>query len=58
MVLLYFYCFITSILYGFKWKKVEHNDLEDEEWREVIINNKTEDYFVSSLGRFKKRSTY
>jgi hypothetical protein len=42
--------------YGFKWKKVEHNDLEDEEWREVIINNnKTEGYFVSSLGRFKNK---
>jgi hypothetical protein len=47
---------ITNSSYGFKWKKVEQNSLEDEEWREVIINNnKTEGYFVSSLGRFKNK---
>ena len=29
---------------------------ENEEWREVVIDNhKTEGYFVSSLGRFKKK---
>ena len=47
---------ITKSSYGFKWEKVEQNCLENEEWREVIINNnKAEGYFVSSLGRFKNK---
>jgi hypothetical protein len=42
--------------YGYKWKKVEQNNLEYEEWREIIINNeKIKDYYVSSLGRFKNK---
>ena len=40
--------------FGFKWTKVEQNNLENEEWREIIIDNKVaEGYYVSSLGRFK-----
>ena len=42
--------------YNYKWKKIEQNSLENEEWREVIINNeKIKDYYVSSLGRFKNK---
>jgi len=42
--------------YGYKWKKAEHNSLENEEWREINIEGKnTEGYFVSSLGRFKNK---
>ena len=42
--------------FGFKWEKVEKNDLENEEWREIIINNeKIEGYYVSTLGRFKNK---
>lgn len=40
----------------FIWKKVLQEDLENEEWREIKIENKdTSGYFVSSLGRFKNR---
>jgi hypothetical protein len=47
---------IYSSSFGFIWKIVEQNNLENEEWREVIINNKkTEGYYVSSLGRFKNK---
>jgi hypothetical protein len=47
---------ITKSSFGFIWKIVEQNNLENEEWREVIINNKkTEGYYVSSLGRFKNK---
>jgi hypothetical protein len=43
--------------YGYKWKKVEQPHLENEEWREVIVDNnkKEEGYFISSLGRFKNK---
>lgn len=42
--------------YGYKWKKVEQNELENEEWKEVIIDKtKIEGYYVSSLGRFKNK---
>jgi hypothetical protein len=42
--------------YGYKWKKVKQNDLENEEWKNVIIDNqKKEGYYVSSLGRFKNK---
>jgi len=45
-----------NIAYDYKWKKVEQNNLENEEWREVIIDNKQiEGYYVSSLGRFKNK---
>jgi hypothetical protein len=40
--------------YGFKWIMKEQEHLENEEWRNVKINGKVyENYFVSSLGRFK-----
>jgi hypothetical protein len=42
--------------YGYKWKKVEYNSFENEEWREINMEGKnTEGYFVSSLGRFKNK---
>ena len=45
---------ITNSSFGFKWKKVEQIKLENEEWKEILINNiKIEDYYISSLGRFK-----
>jgi hypothetical protein len=47
---------ITKSSYGFNWKKVEQIDLENEEWREIIIDKKpTKNYYVSSLGRFKNK---
>jgi hypothetical protein len=47
---------VTKSSYGFKWKKVEQNSLDNEEWKEVVIDNKKiKDYFVSSLGRFKNK---
>jgi hypothetical protein len=51
---------LSNSAYGYKWKYVENNDLENEEWRELNLQkifvescewNKT--YFVSNLGRFK-----
>ena len=42
--------------YGYKWKKVEYNSLENEEWREINIEGKnTQGYFISSLGRFRNK---
>jgi len=42
--------------YGFKWRKVEQENLENEEWREINIEEKdTKGYFISSLGRFKNK---
>jgi hypothetical protein len=39
---------------GFKWMMKEQFHLENEEWRNVKINDKTyQNYFVSNLGRFK-----
>jgi len=47
---------ITNSSFGFKWKLLEQNNLENEEWREVIIDDiKITDYYVSSLGRFKNK---
>jgi hypothetical protein len=58
-------CGISTVLngkqetsYGYKWKKVEQPHLENEEWREVMVddnNKKEEGYFISSLGRFKNK---
>jgi hypothetical protein len=46
----------TNCSFGFKWKKVEQNTLENEVWSEVVIDNqKIENYYVSSLGRFKNK---
>lgn len=39
---------------GFKWMRNKQEDLENEEWRNVIINGETnENYQISSMGRFK-----
>jgi hypothetical protein len=39
---------------GFKWLRNEQENLENEEWRNVIINGETnENYQISSMGRFK-----
>jgi hypothetical protein len=47
---------VTKSSYGFKWKKIEQNKLENEEWREINIHGKNvSNYFVSSLGRFKNK---
>lgn len=51
---------LTKSAYGYKWKYIEKNNLENEEWREIdtnkilneeIISDKK--YYVSNLGRFK-----
>ena len=51
---------LSNSAYGYKWKYVENNSLENEEWREINLKkifgescewNKT--YFVSNLVRFK-----
>ena len=40
--------------YGFKWIRNEQEDLENEEWRNIIINGETnENYQISIMGRFK-----
>jgi len=45
---------ITQSSFGFRWQKVEQIKLENEEWRNILIDNiKIENYSVSSLGRFK-----
>lgn len=42
--------------YGYKWEKVEQNNLENEIWKEIDIENEdTKGYFVSSLGRFRNK---
>jgi hypothetical protein len=39
---------------GFKWIRNEQEHLENEEWRNIIINGETnENYQISSMGRFK-----
>jgi hypothetical protein len=54
---------LSAIAYGFKWEYVENKDFENEEWKEVnldnLFNGKIEwnkKYFVSNLGRFKNSS--
>jgi hypothetical protein len=42
--------------FGFIWSKIEHDNLENEEWREIIIENEnTSGYYISCLGRFKNK---
>lgn len=42
--------------YGYRWKKVEQPEFENEEWREIHMEDKeTNGYFISSLGRFKNK---
>lgn len=51
---------LSKSAYGYKWKYVENNDLENEEWKEINLINLfgqnhgcDKQYFVSNLGRFK-----
>jgi hypothetical protein len=47
---------IYNSAFKFKWKLIEQNNLENEEWREVVIDDKKiQNYYVSSLGRFKNK---
>jgi hypothetical protein len=49
-------CGLSNSAYGFQWKLINDNeDLENEIWKQVIIENIDDDkkYFVSNLGRFK-----
>jgi hypothetical protein len=45
----------NKIVYGFNWKKALEINLENEEWREIILDNKCSGYFISSLGRIKNK---
>ena len=40
---------------GFNWKRAEQINLENEEWREIILDNNCSGYFISSLGRIKNK---
>ncbi len=45
---------ITS--YGFKWELIEQDNIDNEIWKEIIIDNnleKDKKYYISNLGRFK-----
>lgn len=51
---------LTKSAYGYKWKYIEKNNLENEEWREIdlkkVFNEEIlpdKKYYVSNLGRFK-----
>lgn len=47
---------LSQLAYKFKWKYEENNDLENEIWKQVILENvdmKDKQYFVSNLVRFK-----
>jgi hypothetical protein len=42
--------------FGYKWELDKNEDLEDEIWKEINIENEdTSGYYVSSLGRFKNK---
>lgn len=41
--------------YGFNWKRIGEVNLDNEEWREIILDNKCSGYFISSLGRIKNK---
>lgn len=42
--------------FGFKWELDKNEDLENEIWKEINIENEdTSGYYVSSLGRFKNK---
>jgi hypothetical protein len=42
--------------FGFKWELDKEEDLENEIWKEINIENKnTSGYYISSLGRFKNK---
>lgn len=41
---------------GFKWAKKEHENLDNEIWKKISIENEdTTGYYISSLGRFKNK---
>lgn len=47
---------VTKTAFGFVWKKPEQKSIENEEWKNVIIDGKpVDEYQVSSLGRFKNK---
>ena len=51
---------LNKTAYKFKWKYIEKNNLNNEEWKEINLNNIFDEkivynkkYYVSNLGRFK-----
>jgi len=51
---------LSKSAYGYKWEIITNNELENEEWKEINLENIFEEkintdkkYFVSNLGRFK-----
>jgi hypothetical protein len=47
-------CGLSNVSYGFKWKLIKQNDLDNEIWKQIHIkNDENKKYFVSNLGRFK-----
>jgi hypothetical protein len=47
---------LSNSAYGYKWKYIENNNLENEIWKQVELENNVNNdkqYFVSNLGRFK-----
>lgn len=52
---------LSKSAYGFIWKfEDKHNDLENEIWKQIIIDDVTDKldkkYYISNLGRFKNSS--
>jgi len=46
---------LSNSAYGYKWKYIENNNLENEIWKQLVLENiiNNKQYFVSNLGRFK-----
>jgi hypothetical protein len=47
---------LSNSAYGYKWKYIENNNLENEIWKQLVLENiitNDKQYFVSNLGRFK-----
>jgi hypothetical protein len=45
---------LSNSAYGYKWRYIENNNLENEVWKKLSENIITDkQYFVSNLGRFK-----
>jgi hypothetical protein len=45
---------LSTISYGFRWEFITEQDLENEVWKQVCVENSgNKTYFVSNLGRFK-----
>ena len=50
---------LSKLAYKFKWKYEENTNLENEVWKQVLLENvdmQDKKYFVSNLGRFKNSS--